>query len=487
LNPFVQMTRQPDAVAYIYKCDTCLKVSSREECCGKPSQVVGTSRVWKPQSAHPIVEESSGVESGLRGYDLDGVLSVGITPVKPYVIISGRLVDETEKTQVEFADQIKNSEGIYLRPEGAYGDHISAGEWKAKIITELGVTAFYEDHPVQAEIIRQKCPSCQLYMVTDGPEIALGGLFYNSERWLPKYFKDILALNYLKSRIHLRFVITKSDDSTEKMVDEFLLQHGSEYASAIVKKRGRTSAENHYMYDKISNVVDSWETLRLASAPYDLLVVEHDQGLPTDALTRLLKMRKNGANICSGLSLVAGGQMHWTLADGSVLRIDGLPNLTAYSEISGGGGELRSICSHTPTFHLIYLAKEFTNKTFQIGATSFGVVLLGREVLNRVAFTYTKHYTQDMWYCIQARKAGFKIVVDTGLWCDHHHYDYARWMDAKGRMFIYLRGGFEVGPRDGQKLSVMFPGVVGMVIPKEEVERQNVPIHKIVVDKVDWE
>jgi len=78
--------------------------------------------------------------------------------------------------------------------------------------------------------------------------------------------------------------------------------------------------------------------------------------------------------------------------------------------------------------------------------------------------------------------------VDTGLWCDHHHYDYARWMDAKGRMFIYLRGGFEIGggPRDGDKMSVNFPGVVGMVIPKEEVERQNVPIHKLVVDTIDW-
>jgi hypothetical protein len=99
------------------------------------------------------------------GVDIDGVLSFGFRPAEGYdVLISGRLVNEWSRTVQEFgADR-----PIYLRPNGVYGDQVAAGEWKAEVIGRLGLKRFYEDNAIQAKIIKQKCPSCEVVLVTWG-------------------------------------------------------------------------------------------------------------------------------------------------------------------------------------------------------------------------------------------------------------------------------------------------------------------------------
>ena len=97
----------------------------------------------------------------MRGYDIDGVLADGTKPIKPYVVISGRLPDEWDRT----VQQIGTKYPIYLRPYGDFGDRDLAGEWKSFIINALGVTEFYDDDPLQLEIIAKNCPNCKTIKV----------------------------------------------------------------------------------------------------------------------------------------------------------------------------------------------------------------------------------------------------------------------------------------------------------------------------------
>ena len=94
----------------------------------------------------------------MRGYDVDGVLTAGVKPEKPYVVISGRTIDEWDKTVKEIGIEAP----IYLRPNGEYGDHLLEGIWKAEMITKLGVTEFHEDVEIQYEIIKRYCPNCKV-------------------------------------------------------------------------------------------------------------------------------------------------------------------------------------------------------------------------------------------------------------------------------------------------------------------------------------
>lgn len=102
----------------------------------------------------------------MRAYDIDGVLTAGIKPEKPYVVISGRTIDEWEKTVAE----IGTDAPIYLRPYGAYGDHILAGMWKAEMIKRLGVTEFTEDVPLQAAIIQAYNPDCKINLMEEAED-----------------------------------------------------------------------------------------------------------------------------------------------------------------------------------------------------------------------------------------------------------------------------------------------------------------------------
>jgi len=92
----------------------------------------------------------------LKGYDFDGVISIGIIPDRHGVIITGRSYEE--------APEINNflrSKGIfnpvYFNP--AKFDFRSAevsGRWKSNMIDLLGVHEFFEDEKVQADIIMEE-------------------------------------------------------------------------------------------------------------------------------------------------------------------------------------------------------------------------------------------------------------------------------------------------------------------------------------------
>lgn len=97
----------------------------------------------------------------LRGYDIDGVLTAGVKPIEPYVVISGRTFLEYN----DFAKSLANKAPVYIRGSGKYGDREAAGTFKATMINLLNVNEFYEDDPVQLNIIKNSCPNCLTFLV----------------------------------------------------------------------------------------------------------------------------------------------------------------------------------------------------------------------------------------------------------------------------------------------------------------------------------
>jgi 2-phospho-L-lactate transferase/gluconeogenesis factor (CofD/UPF0052 family) len=103
-----------------------------------------------------LVERLFNLPAPLYGYDIDGVLTAGVEPKEPYVVISGRTFAEYDN----FVKLLATTAPVYIRGSGAYGDHIAAGHFKAEMINKLGVTEFHEDRPEQIEIIRRESPNC---------------------------------------------------------------------------------------------------------------------------------------------------------------------------------------------------------------------------------------------------------------------------------------------------------------------------------------
>lgn len=96
----------------------------------------------------------------MKGYDFDGVITRGILPKPGDCIITGRTWHEVERTQKEMKKLGIENIPVYYMPPSWKGlprkeGLIRTGEWKAKMLNELEITEFYEDHPVQKESIEK--------------------------------------------------------------------------------------------------------------------------------------------------------------------------------------------------------------------------------------------------------------------------------------------------------------------------------------------
>lgn len=95
-----------------------------------------------------------------RGYDFDGVLTKGVQPTVPFVIITGRTLERWDKDLERWAEKAP----IYVRPYGARLDNESAMQWKAQVVEWLGIKEFHEDDRTHANYIADKNPDCRVVL-----------------------------------------------------------------------------------------------------------------------------------------------------------------------------------------------------------------------------------------------------------------------------------------------------------------------------------
>lgn len=110
-----------------------------------------------------------GTRKEINGFDVDGVITLGIRPGPDDVIITGRsyvMAHETLKMLSEMG--IHNP--VYFNPEHrTESTREQSGRWKALVLHKLkAVTKFFEDDPIQWEIIQRECPNVNVvYIMSD--------------------------------------------------------------------------------------------------------------------------------------------------------------------------------------------------------------------------------------------------------------------------------------------------------------------------------
>ena len=105
------------------------------------------------------------LENDMNGFDIDGVISVGIYPGPNDVIITGRSYEEEEETMTFLRGRgITNK--VYFNPlPFAEKTRQKSGIHKAWMIQKLNPEIFFEDDPVQWQIIEYLCPDVKVVKV----------------------------------------------------------------------------------------------------------------------------------------------------------------------------------------------------------------------------------------------------------------------------------------------------------------------------------
>lgn len=99
----------------------------------------------------------------INGFDCDGVITVGIHPGPNDIIITGRSYEEKLETYTMLEHRGISNNVIFNDLPYDMKTRETSGIHKAKTITDLKLSGiiiknFFEDDPIQWEIIEEKCP-----------------------------------------------------------------------------------------------------------------------------------------------------------------------------------------------------------------------------------------------------------------------------------------------------------------------------------------
>jgi hypothetical protein len=116
----------------------------------------------EPDSMLPCNAET---ETGMLAIDFDGTATAGWVPFwREFVVITGRLQRESAEVRKVIGDR-----QVYYRSEKVPPTDEGVASHKVKAIQLLEVVEYWEDNPVQAEIIRRECPDVIVHTVSGHP------------------------------------------------------------------------------------------------------------------------------------------------------------------------------------------------------------------------------------------------------------------------------------------------------------------------------
>jgi len=284
--------------------------------------------------------------------------------------------------------------------------------------------------------------------------IAVGGLFYQAERFLDDYFSMLRAQEYPKRKMRLIWLYGEGEDATLKSLKQFGEEHGREYAEFTLFQVNRmpgdlTGEEGKRLAQQ--NVVQAYNHLLEFSKPDDLLIMEQDIVAPPDAVSKLIALSEKAA-IVAGVTLVTGSQLKVEAKNGGIFKVCGLPAVSAY--VFDAKHEYTSISTQLVRINAIRLPAELMDKAFFVDGVATGLSLIKREVMDRLIFETAPIRSQDLHYCARARELGYKIAVDAGIWYEHNHYKYRKEFTPAGLVLTLLDSvrndgiTFEIEPKN---------------------------------------
>lgn len=258
--------------------------------------------------------------------------------------------------------------------------------------------------------------------------IAVGGLFYEAEPFLNTYFRMILAQDYPKDKIRLIWLYGRGQDGTLNRLKQFGVDHGSEYAEFTLFEINRitgdlTAEKGHEIAQE--NVCKCYNHLIELSQPDGLIIMEQDIEAPPNAIRRLLELHDKGADITAGVTLVTGGELKIAMKEeGKTFSLCGLPAISGY--YLDPKGDYQQIGITLRKVNAVMVLDDVMGKEMWLDGAATGMSFLSRPLMNKLKFETNDKNSQDLYYCKRARRAGFKVLVDTGLWYEHLHYKYRR-------------------------------------------------------------
>lgn len=222
-------------------------------------------------------------------------------------------------------------------------------------------------------------------------KIYIGCPVHNRDWILPYYLNHIFNINYPKKLITLSFIINDSHDNSLNLLLNFKNQHQNEYNKIIVETHNfnmpkdiRHNRLSNKIYKRIADVRNIF--LSYIDDEDYVFSVDSDILVPKDILNCLLEDNKD---IVSALVYNDEKKIY--------------PNIL----INNNGNIV----------HYIGFPK---NSLFEVDITG-AVYLLKSEVCKKVKYDY--HYLgEDVPFCFNAKKLGYKIWCDSRIICDHIMY-----------------------------------------------------------------
>lgn len=246
------------------------------------------------------------------------------------------------------------------------------------------------------------------------PELAVTTPFYNSEKYLPYYFRGLLNLNYPKSKLNLFFGDNESTDNTYDLLSRFCRKHRHEYNSIkLVKVRQLQIHLNREEFRrKDMQIVNIFGKLLKFAYPFDVVNIDSDVEASPDALQKLVSMRRLGADLCAGIALL---EIPAIVENQNYL----LPYVTAYNFVKDNFVKpLNNYRFRNGKYELV-----LPRKPTSVDAFGFPLFFIKREVLESVKyFVVYEHLTySDVNFSYRATKRGFTAMVDPTLVVNHLH------------------------------------------------------------------
>lgn len=209
--------------------------------------------------------------------------------------------------------------------------------------------------------------------------------------------------------------------------DVLLVDNSDDDYVKTIKKIGLNAVKGPKEEDVIKRISESRNVLRkkVIEGDYDyFLSLEQDIVPPKDVIEKLLKADKD---IVSGLYMnffvnnFGEGEMRpLAYAATSKAQFEILKKDPKYE-----GTEIRRkikegiIKKPEDIYAQLSAAEVQGNKLMEVLFTGLGCMLIKKEVLEKIKFRHPKDSFDDYAFCMDARKKGYKIWLDTSVKCTH--------------------------------------------------------------------
>lgn len=266
------------------------------------------------------------------------------------------------------------------------------------------------------------------------PTVTVGCPISNRSYLIDRYLDGILGLDYPKDKIKIYFLFNNSEDTTEYDLKRFKNKYIKDYLNITIEKYNiparkdkRITGYRNETYRRLSELRN--HLLSRIDTDY-FFSVDSDIILEPNCLIELLKTNKEIiAAVINNDQILRPYNKH------PQIRTNLLKDRVVKRNV-GETVEEKVIVSHYIDFPL--------NEIIEIDYTG-AVYLMKKEVCESVKYDFSE-LGEDIPFCENAKKLGYKIFAHTGLWQKHIMCEYMDYCieNKCQRPCVVIDGGMRV-------------------------------------------